>query len=238
MSTFTNSAKLTTAPIEVRPLPTTLDEWVERFDSIYADAGVDCTRIPWSHPRANPALMAWLNVQASSMVRPGSRVAVVGCGLGQDAIALIERGYDVCAFDACAHAIENAKRLHAEHSASFHQMDLRELPAKMTNRFDLVVEVHTLQSLPVENRPMLAEAIASLLNHRGVLLAVARGRDGPIPASTPTATLDGPPFPLTAAELEALFTGELGLTLDRPIDDYEDGNSPPVRRLRAIFRKG
>jgi len=234
MSTLTESRVAPSAPIEVKPVPATVDGWVERFDSIYADAGVDCSRIPWAHTKPNPALISWLNVQASSMVRPGSRVAVVGCGLGRDAVAMIERGYDVCAFDACAHAIENARQLHAEHADCFHTMDLRDLPAKMNNRFDLVVEIHTLQSLPVENRPMLAGAMAGLLNHRGVLLAVARGRDETIPAST----LAGPPFPLAAAELEALFTGGCGLTLDRPIDDYEDGNSPPVRRLRAIFRKG
>jgi len=167
------------------------------------------------------------------MIRPGARVAVVGCGLGRDAVALADRGYDICAFDACPHAIESAKQIHPAHEQCFHEMDLRDLPTKMHNRFDLVVEIHTLQALPVETRPAMAASITQLLNHRGVLLAIARGRDESVPAST----LDGPPFPFTANELETLFI-EAGLTLDRPIDDYQDDNAPPVRRLRAIFRKG
>ena len=233
MSATAQSATVTTRPIGVVTDAPAIDEWLDRFDAIYEEAGIDCARIPWAHRKPNPALIAWLNVQASSLVRPGSRVAVVGCGLGRDAVALAERGYDVCAFDACANAIESAKKLSPRYAECFHRMDLRELPAKMRTRFDLVVEVHTLQSLPVPARPCLAESIASLLNHRGVLLAIARGRDDSVEASS----LEGPPFPFTAGELESLFA-EQGLTLDRPIDDYEDDNAPPVRRLRAVFRKG
>ena len=233
MSTFTQSTTAPTKPVEVPPSVQSIDDWLERFDSIYEDASGDCAQIPWAHGSPNPALIAWLNVQASSLVRPGARVAVVGCGLGRDAVALIERGYDVCAFDACEHAIESARALHPRHASCFHQMDLRELPSKMHSRFDLVVEIHTVQSLPVAYRPAIAESIASLVNHRGVLLAIARGRD----ERTTAESLDGPPFPLTPGELEALFTDH-GLSLVRPIDDYEDGNDPPVRRLRAVFRKG
>ncbi|CAE7897703.1 hoxF, partial [Symbiodinium necroappetens] len=228
MSTLTDNATVAYPSVDIRTDLPVIDQWIERFDSIYQEAGPDDTRIPWSHARANPALIAWLNVQASCMVRPGARVAVVGCGLGRDAAALLERGYDVCAFDACAHAIAAAKELHPAHESCFHQMDLRDLPAKMTSRFDLVVEVHTIQSLPVETRPAIASAIASLLNHRGVLIAIARGRADDIPV----ATLDGPPFPLTASELEALFAQGCGLTLDRPIDDYESrGIIAPMRTM-------
>lgn len=233
MSSATHTTMMPARAVEVPADIHSIDAWIARFDSIYDEARGDCTRIPWAHARPCPALMSWLNVQASSLVRPGARVAVVGCGLGRDAVALIERGYDVTAFDACERAIDSAKQLHPRHASCFHAMDLRDLPSRMHSRFDLVVEVHTVQSLPVEHRECIAEGIASLLNHHGVLVAIARGRGEDVPAES----LDGPPFPLTSGEMESLFTTH-ELNLVRPIDDYEDDNDPPVRRLRAVFRKG
>jgi SAM-dependent methyltransferase len=205
---------------------------IERFDALYRDSGGDVTRVPWAHARANPCMVAWLNVEAPNLLRPGARVAVIGCGFGEDAAALADRGYDVTAFDACPSAIEHAKRRHGHIARSFLVADLMHLPSRLHHRFDLAVEVHTLQALPPEHRPALAAGMADLLSHRGVLLAVARGRDD----AQPLNEVDGPPWSLTPDEMIEVMDGA-GLAPARPLDDFEDDNSPPVRRIRGIFRR-
>jgi len=209
-----------------------LGAWIERFESIYREARGDVSRIPWAHQTSCPCLESWLNAEAPSLVRPGGRVAVVGCGLGHDAVSLAQRGYDVSAFDICHAAVESAKRAHPECSGAFFQADLLDLPSRLFHRFDLVVEVHTLQSLPPVLRQDLASGMARLLSHRGVLVAIARGRKEHVPLES----IDGPPFSFTPSELVETFTS-VGLEPVRAMDDFTDDNSPPVRRLRACFRR-
>lgn len=206
-------------------------QWLERFENIYKEARGDIGKIPWAHRLPCPAMLAWLNAEAPSIVRPGARAVVVGCGLGQDACALRDRGYDVIAMDACPSAIEWARRLHPDASEMFVVADLLDLPGRMRGRFDLVVEVHTLQALPPGCRHELAAGMASLLSNHGVLVAVSRGREE-------DQTLDGvqePPFAMTAAEMESVMR-DVGLAPMRAIDNFLDDNVPPVRRLRGMFR--
>lgn len=205
-------------------------QWVERFDEIYQEASGDIARVPWAHHRACPSMEAWLNAEAPSLVRPGARAVVVGCGLGFDACALLDRGYDVLAFDAAPIAVEWAKQLHPDAADSFLVADLLDLPSRLRGRFDLVVEVHTLQALPPACRHELAAGVASLLSHRGVLLTVARCRD----EEQLIEEVEGPPFPFTGEELEALMR-DVGLAPIHEIHDFHDDSSPPVRRLRGVF---
>lgn len=214
-------------------LPPGAREWVSRFDSVYQDASGDISKVPWAHRQPCPSMMAWMNAEAPSLIRCGARAAVVGCGLGEDAVALHERGYDVVAFDSSPTAIEWAKRLHPEHTEVFVHADLFDLPHRMRNRFDLVVEVHTLQALPPEYRPALTAGMASLLSPRGgILLAVCRGRD----ANEPLDLQAGPPYPLSVHELESLMDS-VNLVPLRAVDEFLDGNEPPTRRLRGAFRR-
>ena len=120
-------------------------DWIERFDSIYRDAAGDVDRVPWAHRQPCPALVTWLNTEAPLLVRCGARAAVVGCGLGMDACLLRERGYDVVAFDASPSAIDWARRIHPDDADMFQVADVLDLPSRLRHRFDLVVEVHTLQ---------------------------------------------------------------------------------------------
>ncbi len=209
---------------------TEVAQWIQRFDSIYLDARGDISCVPWAHRQPCPSMEAWLNAEAPSLVRPGARAVVVGCGLGFDACALLARGYDVLAFDASPSAVAWAKKLHPDAADSFIVADLLNLPSRLRGRFDLVVEIHTLQALPPACRHELVASMATLLSHRGVLLAVARGR----PENVLLEEVDGPPFPFTARELEALMR-DVGLAPTHAIHDFNDDDSPPVRRLRGVF---
>jgi len=152
--------------------------------------------------------------------------------LGTDACALIDRGYEVTAIDACPSAIEWARILHPEHAECFQQVDVVDLPGKLRHRYDLVVEVHTIQSLPPNARDALVAGMSELLSHRGILVACCRGRDPEVVLDS----ISGPPWELTSEELVSLMRSA-GLEPVRAVDDFEDDNRPPVRRLRGAFRR-
>ncbi|MBL8745122.1 MAG: methyltransferase domain-containing protein [Phycisphaerae bacterium] len=214
-------------------VPPGAGDWLSRFDQVYREADGQLEKVPWAHTKPCPSMISWLNAEAPSLVRCGARAAVVGCGLGEDAAALVERGYDAVAFDCSPTAVSWAKRRHPEHAEIFVQGDLFNLPSRLRHRFDLVIEVHTLQSLPPAYRPALAAGMASLLSPRGgILLAVTRGRDPGVSLDS----IDGPPFPFTASELSALMEAN-ELAPVRPLDEFLDDSESPVRRIRGAFKR-
>lgn len=200
------------------------------FESIYADAAGDRALIPWEDGQAHPALIHWLNAVAPSLIRCGSRVAVVGCGLGDDARALIHRGYDVTAFDCSPSAVEWARRIDPVNASSYFVADLFNMPVRWRHRFDLVVEVNTLQSLGPDLRPEALAALAELLSPHGHLLVIARGR-------TEETVETGPPWPIGVDELTR-EGATAGLVCDEGISRFfDDESDPPTPRVRGLFRR-
>lgn len=204
----------------------------ERFDSIYREAHGDASQVPWAHARANPALVSWLNAEAAGRVRPGARAVVVGCGLGDDVLELLNRGYDASGFDISPTAIDWARRRFSAHADAFMVGDLLALPTRFRHRFDLVVEAYTIQSVEPPVRAAMAAAIAQLACPRGLILTIARGRE----ESEPLESVQGPPWPLTTSELTDLFCAE-GWCPTRTPDSFDDDESPPKRRIRATFTR-
>ena len=209
-----------------QPLATSVDY----FESIYADAQGDASRIPWEDGHASDALINWLNTVAPSLVRCGARVAVVGCGLGDDARALIHRGYEVTAFDCSDTAVHWAQSLDPTNAGLYVRANLFDLPPRWHHRFDLVVEVNNLQSLTTDLRQEAATALANLLTPHGRLLVICRA------AETPAEFVDGPPWPLTESELLDA-TALAGLVPDSPLSSFCDNDDPAVLQLRAVFRR-
>lgn len=179
----------------------------EFFESIYRCAEGDPSRVPWAEPRPDPVLLHWLNREAWSLVRPGSRAAVVGCGLGDDVAELARRGYDVLGFDVSPTAVAWAARRHSENADRFIVADLLNLPGRMRHRFDLVVEVRTLQSFEPRAQPLAAQRIAEMLAPRGAVVVIAPCRE----AADDTDPADGPPWLLTPHEVSQLMTAHAGL---------------------------
>lgn len=172
------------------------------FESIYECAEGDPTRVPWAECRPNPCLVEWMNREACQLVRPGARAVVIGCGLGDDLLELIRRGYDAVGIDVSPTAIRWAARRHSQHAERFIAADLMNLPARLVGRFDLAVEISTIQSVHPSLRRLIVGGIARTLTPRGTVMVLTRARD----EADEMDMHDGPPWPLTRGELIDLFS--------------------------------
>ncbi len=216
-------------PLPEQLTPADLARW---FDEIYQEADREHLRVPWDLGQPSPALRAWLNAEAPGLVRPGGRVAVCGCGVGHDAVELINRGYDVCAFDCSQSAINIAKRTYPQHADRFSVGDLCDPPSRFRHRFDLLVDVGTIQSAPPALWEQFVRSMVELLGPHGALLVICEGREG----GTPLDEAAGPPYPPTADEVTSA-AAIAGLRPTREMDDFLDDGEPPRRILRGAFTR-
>ena len=193
------------------------------FEQLYAEASRGDAIVPWADLAPNPHVVEWLEREAP----PPGRALDIGCGLGDTAEDLARRGFEVVAFDVSASAIDAARRRFPESRVDYRVADLLRLPADFAGAFDLVIECYTLQVLPPEARAEATAALRRLPRPGGSLLVVARGREPEEPSGQM-------PWPLTRAEVEAIATPDLALAR---FEDFLDREDPPVRRLRALFRR-
>lgn len=211
----------------IRPL--TNAEWCE---GVYCAADGDPERVPWGHCGPDGLLLKWLANEAPRLVRPGCRTVVVGCGLGDDVAELAARGFDVVGFDVSTSAVRWAARRFPSHANRFLVCDLLDLPARMVGRFDLVVEVCTLQSVSPELRATAAASLARLAAPRGVVLAISCGKH-----ADDVGPEEGPPWPLSATDLENLMAGA-GLASMRPVAEVPCVDDPDHVRVMGAFVRG
>ena len=195
------------------------------FDALYREADGDAEKIPWGDLKANLSFGSWLEKHA--LDGTGKKAVVVGCGLGDDAEKLSEYNFEVTGFDISPKAIEWAKRIHPETKVNYLVADLFNLPDEMKEAFDFVLEIYTIQALPLNLREKSSKAIVELVAPNGELLIIERGAEE-------GETVETPPFPLWKSHLE-IFT-EAGL---EPIefDDFIDNEDEPKRRFRISYRR-
>lgn len=202
------------------------------FEAVYAGAGGDAERIPWADLRPCPLLVDWLNTSACGLVRPGARAIVIGAGLGDDVMELSRRGYDVIGFDISPTAVHWAQQRHPDVADRLVVADLLCMPGRWLRRFDLVVEVYTIQSLLPARRSEVCRAVASLLAPHGHLFLACRKRED----GHAVDELAGPPWALTCAEVAELMD-EVGLSPVGVPKVVMDDEVPPKPRYVGVFTR-
>jgi predicted TPR repeat methyltransferase len=173
------------------------------FDRLYAEGAAGQVSMPWDRDEPQVQLAEW--AERAGLAGKGEIAVVVGCGLGADAEYLAGLGFRTTGFDVAPTAIEQARARHPGTQVDYRVANLLDLDADLVGAFDLVVEIFTLQALPDPPRTQAAAGVRSLVAPGGTLLAVAF-REGETPAE------QGPPFPLTRADMESLLATD-GLTL-------------------------
>jgi SAM-dependent methyltransferase len=171
------------------------------FEAVYREADGNPEKLPWGHLEPNRFFKEW--AERHDLTGDGRKALVVGCGLGDDAGYLDGLGFEVTAFDISSTAVNWAKRLNSETDIKFETADLFHPPQNWHDSFDLVLEIYTIQPLPMGLRSKAIDSVASFVAPGGRLVVVCRGRDD-------DQELEQLPWPLSRREL-ARFT-ESGLT--------------------------
>jgi len=192
------------------------------FEEFYKANFLNESSIPWAKMQPNEHLSEYLQNNL-----PHGKALVVGCGLGDDAIALSKAGFDVTAIDVSKSAIAWCEERFDGYGVEFKVQDIFELPPEMIGQYDFVFESLTIQSLPLIFRDKVITAIASLLSPEGRLLVVANGKNS-------GERYQGPPWPLEINEVK-LFTNKSMRELEFSILEETSGLS--TLKFKALYQK-
>jgi SAM-dependent methyltransferase len=194
------------------------------FDKLYAEAQQGTAEVPWDRPEPTALLADW--ARADPPDGSGRRALVVGCGLGRDAEFVAGFGFATTAFDISATAVQMARARHAGSPVDYRVADLLDPPAEWRAAFDLVVESNNVQALPRSLRARATASVASFVASGGTLLVIAAAETG--------SGDDGPPWPLTRAEVAAFGAG--GLT-EVSVEEMPGSDDPLGVRWLARFTR-
>ena len=150
----------------------------------------------WELREPAPGLVAWLD--GGRLGPEGARVAVPGCGRGHDARLLAQRGYRAVGFDFAEAAVSEARQLAAAEgsAARFERRDIFTLAADFAGTFDAVWEYTCFCAIDPARRAEYVEVLRAILRPGGTLLGCFYPlREGG----------DGPPYPVSLAEVERLL---------------------------------
>lgn len=189
------------------------------FDRLYSAGRRGDVTMPWDREVANQRIVEWADQRG--LRGAGRRAVVVGCGLGRDAEFVGGLGFDTTAFDIAESAVQVVLSRYPDSPVHYQVADLFDPLAEWVRAFDLVVESYTVQALPVTLRERATRAVRDLVAPGGTLLFISRVQpDDALPPQ-------GPPWPLTRAEVDAFAQdGLVAVEIDK--DD---------RGWRAEFRR-
>ncbi|PCE66478.1 class I SAM-dependent methyltransferase [Sediminicola luteus] len=149
------------------------DKPTDWFETLYAGTKEAGAGVPWANMAPHPLFKAWLEQAESGS---GKTALVVGCGLGDDALALEAKGYTVTAFDVSDSAIALCKKRFPESQVDFVQADLLAGVPEWHGKFDLVLEIFTIQALPPKYENTLIQNLSDFVSDSGKLLLITEIR--------------------------------------------------------------
>ena len=132
--------------------------------------------------------------------KPG-RIAVLGCGSGQDAMLFAAAGFEVVGFDFATSAIDRAMAAAKDrdlNNIQFLQRNIFELETEFHNSFDYVLEHTCFCAIDPLRRSDYVQTVKQLLRPNGTLIALfyTHNRSG------------GPPFGVKPKEVLAYFKAD------------------------------
>jgi len=192
------------------------------FEDIYKQSSGDKEKIPWANMQADSFLTEYLEMHLGE-----GKAIVIGCGLGDDALALEEAGFDVTAIDISETAIKWCQERYDYTNINFFVQDIFNLPADMLEQYDFIFESRTIQSLPLIHRDKIISCISSLMAPKAKALVIANGKQE-------GEKFEGPPWPLEYNELR-LFENYGCKELEFSIFESEDKTSK--LKFRALYQK-
>jgi SAM-dependent methyltransferase len=200
------------------------------FEKLYAAAGAGRAVVPWDRGGAHGLLTEW--VETAEPEGDGKRALVVGAGTGWDAELIADQGYDTIAFDISPSAVASARQTHPDTKVEYVVADLLNPPPEWQGAFDLVVEIYTVQALPIDLQPAAIKQVTAKVRVGGTLVVITVARDEVDGREIPDEALEGPPWPLTRAAIGSFATGDVRLI---QLDKQPSPTDPTVYRLRAEF---
>ena len=145
------------------------------FETLYSDTSESGEGVPWANMTPHPLFKKWVDD-----VHPdgkGKKALVVGCGLGDDAIELEKCGFDVTAFDVSKSAIELCKKRFPNSGVDFVVADLIKGENNWHRKFDLVLEIFTIQALPPKYEMTLIQHVSDFVANSGELIVITEIRN-------------------------------------------------------------
>jgi SAM-dependent methyltransferase len=200
------------------------------FEELYAAASEGKAVLPWDRGGAHAMLTEW--VETAEPQGDGKRALVVGAGTGWDAELIADLGFDTIAFDISPSAVEAARNAHPDTKVEYVVADLFDPPAEWQGAFDLVVEIYTVQALPIDLQPAATKQVTAQVRVGGTLLVIAVAREVVDGEEVADDTLEGPPWPLTRAAIDAFAIGDVRLI---QLDTQPSPVDPTVLRWRAEY---
>lgn len=193
------------------------------FEQVYRGTKAGQFNAPWSVHAPHPHLVSWFEREKPDGA--GKTALVAGCGEGDDAEFLAERGYRVTAFDISRAAIEICQKRFPESKVTYQVADLFALPEAWRNAFDFVLDNRTVQSLPPHLTENAIRGEASAVADDGTLLIICSGRDNAEPR-------EGIPWPLSHDDLNLFVAAGLTETHFEELTTEKSG-----RRFRVTYTK-
>ena len=196
------------------------------FDSIYKSANGDHTKVFWADLEPSPYLVSWL--EKNPIDKPSKRACVIGCGVGDDAEALSEFGFEVTAFDISVTAIELCKNRYKDTKVNYVVADLFDYPKEWFESFDVVYECNTIQVLPGDYRVKARIAMSSLICKDGYILVSCRSRNE-------GEKENAIPLPLTKGEMDEFVNSDKLKEIS--FLAYDDEQIPSVPHFFGIYQR-
>lgn len=193
-------------------------EW---FEDLYQKNKTSQEKIPWAKQSVNPLLQSYLDEKS---IHKG-KALVIGCGLGDDAIALEMAGYEVVAIDISQTALDLAKERFPDSKVSFEKQDIFDMPPNYESYFDFIFEALTIQSLPIEFRTKMIKAIVQSISKEGKLLLVAHKKES---------VFKGPPWPLIQEEVDIFKTEGLK---ELSFELHTEASKISSTRFRVLYER-